>query len=846
MSAADLGQSIKVRVNFTDDRGSQETLTSAATDSVAARLNNPATGLPTIGGTTQVGKTLTADVSAIADEDGLDNATFAYQWVSNEGTTDADIEDATASTYEVSATDVDRTLKVKVSFTDDRGHEETLTSARTEKVAASHDRPYQLHATAEGGAIILSWQDPNTHASHGLYQILRHRPELGEAEPLIYVGYTPRSNEPTFTDSEVEPGVLYVYAVKAVKDFLGFLGPASDSVEIRMPPVESGESPETNSPATGAPTISGTVQVGETLTASTSGIADADGLDNAEFNYQWLTDDADIQGATGSTYILEADDEGKTIRVRVTFTDDAGNGESLTSEETDVIAARPNSPATGAPTITGTAEVGETLTAHTHTSDIADSDGLADAVYAYQWLADDEEIQDATGSAYTLGESDEGKTIKVRVNFTDDGGSQETLISEATGVVAARPNSPATGLPAITGTAQVGETLTASTSGIADADGMNNAVFSYQWVRNDGSTDADIQDATGSTYRPVADDQGKTVKMRVSFTDDAGNTETLTSAATAAVAGAPPEPNSPATGRPTITGTAEVGETLTAHTSEITDSDGMDNATFDYKWLADDEEIQDATSPTYILTDADEGKTVKVRVSFTDDAGNGESLTSAATATVEAKPNSPATGQPTISGTAQVGETLTASTSGIADADGLDNASFDYQWVADDSDIAGATASTYVLTDDDVGKTVRVRVSFTDDAGNEETLTSAATSVVEPALPPLTVTLENTPTSHNGTDAFTFELRFSEELKLSYKTLRDHAFTVTGGTVTKAQRLDKPSNMLWRITVEPDSNAAVTLVLPVTTDCNAQGAICTGDDRKLSSRLELTVTGPGG
>ena len=839
LSAADLGQSIKVRVNFTDDRGSQETLTSAATDSVAARPNNPATGLPTIGGTAQVGKTLTADVSAIADEDGLDNATFAYQWVSNEGTTDADIEDATASTYKVAATDVDRTLKVKVSFTDDRGHEETLTSARTEKVAASHDRPYQLHATAEGGAIILSWQDPNTHASHGLYQILRHRPELGEAEPLIYVGYTPRSNEPTFTDSEVEPGVLYVYAVKAVKDFLGFLGPASDSVEIRMPSVESGESPETNSPATGAPTISGTVQVGETLTASTSGIADADGLDNAEFNYQWLTDDADIQGATGSTYILEADDEGKTIRVRVTFTDDAGNGESLTSEETDVIAARPNSPATGAPTITGTAQVGETLTAHT--SDIADSDGLADAVYAYQWLADDEEIQDATGSAYTLGDNDEGKTVRVRVSFTDDAGNKETLASAATAMVATKPNSPATGLPTISGTAQVGETLTVSTSGIADEDGLDDASFSYQWIAG-GS---DISGATGSTYTLTSTEQGKTIKVRVSFTDDANNQETLTSEATAAVAA---RPNSPATGAPTIGGTAQVGETLTAHTSEIADSDGMDNAVFTYQWIhsdgVDDADIQGATGSTYTLGASDEGKTVKARVSFTDNAGNGESLTSAATAAVAPKPNAPATGLPTISGTAQVGETLTADTSGIADADGLNNASFAYQWLADDSEIAGATSSTYTPTDDDEGKAVKVKVSFTDDAGNEESLISAPTSAVAP--PSLTASLENTPTSHNGTDAFTFELRFSEELKLSYKTLRDHAFTVTGGTVTRAQRLDKPSNVRWRVAVQPGSNGDVTIVLPVTTSCDDQGAVCTQDGRKLSSRLELTVPGPSG
>ena len=97
--------------------------------------------------------------------------------------------------------------------------------------------------------------------------------------------------------------------------------------------------------------------------------------------------------------------------------------------------------------------------------------------------------------------------------------------------------------------------------------------------------------------------------------------------------------------------------------------------------------------------------------------------------------NSAATGAPTISGTAQVGQTLTADTSGIADADGLANATFSYQWLADDTEIAGATGLTYTLTDSEESKTVKVQVSFTDDADNEETLTSAATDVVAGAQP---------------------------------------------------------------------------------------------------------------
>ena len=214
-----------------------------------------------------------------------------------------------------------------------------------------------------------------------------------------------------------------------------------------------------------------------------------------------------------------------------------------------------------------------------------------------------------------------------------------------------------------------------------------------------------------------------------------------------------------------------------------------------------------ATDSTYTLADADEGKAISVTVSFTDDGGNEESLASAATAAVEAKPNTPATGAPTINGTAQVGETLTAATSGIADADGLDNVAFSYQWLADDSNISGATGETYTLADADEGATISVAVSFTDDAGNDETLTSAATAAVEAApLTPLTAVIENAAASHDGESVFTFELRFSEEFGLSYKTLRDHAFTVTGGTVKKAQRLEQGSDIGWRITVRPNSD----------------------------------------
>ena len=94
---------------------------------------------------------------------------------------------------------------------------------------------------------------------------------------------------------------------------------------------------QVNSAARGAPTISGTAQVGQILTADSSGISDADGLTNVSYSYQWLADDTEIDGATSSTYTVQSSDDGKVIKVRVTFTDDAGNDESLTSTGTSAV-----------------------------------------------------------------------------------------------------------------------------------------------------------------------------------------------------------------------------------------------------------------------------------------------------------------------------------------------------------------------------------------------------------------------------------------------------------------------------------------------------------------------------
>ena len=235
-------------------------------------------------------------------------------------------------------------------------------------------------------------------------------------------------------------------------------------------------------------------------------------------------------------------------------------------------------------------------------------------------------------------------------------------------------NSPATGEPSIRGSAQVGETLTVDTMGIADADGLSGATFIYRWIRNDGSTDTSIQDATGSSYDLVEADEGHTIKVNVSFADDADNKETLTSTATAEVAAATP---TDPPGRPlNLTVAANEDGTVTLRWDDP-DDDSITGYQIMRRRPTEGEpsllvHVNDTGSSATEYTDSD--VTPDVRHVYRVKAINAAGLSSwsnfvRVTPTQNAEPvqNTPATGIPTIGGTVQVGETLTADTSGIAD-----------------------------------------------------------------------------------------------------------------------------------------------------------------------------------
>ena len=625
-----------------------------------------------------------------------------------------------------------------------------------------------------------------------------------------------------------------------------------------------------NTPAGGEPRIYGTPETGQTLSADTTGITDDDGFEGVVFNYQWLADDAEVNGATGSTYTMTSDNMGKAITVRVDFTDDAGHDESVTSPPAVVTSAdlelRSATVDGGVLTLTYN-EVLDNLVSVPQTAFAVNVNGAPRSVGGVGF-------GESNVLLFLSSAVEAGDTVTVDYTAPDDTGFIQDILGRKADSFTGQAVTNNTDLAPLTASAHDvpsshnGQDALIFELRLSDAPKPN---FSYTTVRDHSFTVTGGSVTYVRRLKPgknlrweihVTPGSGADVAIDLNATTDCpaegaictGDGRMLSGGPLLVVPGpnTPPPPNTPATGTPTISGTAQVGETLTADTTDISDHDGLANATFAYQWLADDAEIDSATASTYTLVAADEGNAIKVRVSFTDDTGNDEELTSAGTAAVAAAPplpNTPAIGLPTISGTSQVGETLTADTTDISDHDGLANATFAYQWLADDAEINGATASSYTLVADEEGKAIKVSVSFTDDAGSDEEITSAATGAVAVAVvnPPLTASAQNVPLSHDGSGTFIFELRFSDELApdFSYVTMRDHALTVTGGSVTYVRRLEPPSNIGWEIHVTPDSDGSLTIVLPVTTDCNATGAIFTGDGRKLSNRNGFTVAGPG-
>jgi hypothetical protein len=299
------------------------------------------------------------------------------------------------------------------------------------------------------------------------------------------------------------------------------------------------------------PTISGTPREGQTLQTSNGTWTNSP----TAYVYTWSRCDTygnsclPIAGAESQTYVLATADVGHTLRVTVVAHNGIGNSEPATSVPTAVVL--PAAPAnTGAPTISGSESVGSTLTTTNGTWS-----GTVTG-YAYAWERCDATgahctaIDGATGQTYKLGTTDTGHRLRVTVTASNTGGSTSAT-SSLTGVVSAASLPKDTVLPVISGSMQIGATLTATKgtwSGTVTG-------YAYAWERCDskGENCATINAATSATYKLTTGDAGSTLRVVVTASNDAGSTA-ATSAPTAVVSGAP------TTGCPAGTGAIQVAQ----------------------------------------------------------------------------------------------------------------------------------------------------------------------------------------------------------------------------------------------------------------------------------------------
>ena len=744
------------------------------------------------------GQTLHASTTGIEDVDGLPD-TFSWQWVRIDGRNRTDIPQATSGSYTLTSEDEGRWIEVKVSFTDEAGNAEERTSFWIGSVYAptSSDRTVTISPNTR---YTFTARDFGFDEGSSVFDLMRivTLPTAGTLEfdgrTLHARSFDYRRNIGRFF---IDHGLL-VFVSGAIRNenphssfAFRLRGHRNDAprTDVRTMSIRVGGA---NDAPTGRPTIAGTAEVGFTLTASTSGIADANGLPDT-FSYRWIrvdgTTEAYITGAISRTYILTPDDEGKTIKVAVSFTDGDGTLESLTSEATGRVVAT-NRPTAANGRVTASEDTDYTFAAEDFGfSGVNASDTLASVKIVTLPSKGALELDDTVvtaGASVTKAELDADKLVftpaangngapYASFTFKVNDGTNESESAYRMAIDVTPASDAATGRPTITGKTQVGHTLIAQIDGVADVDGLPPG-FAWQWIRVAGELEANILGATSRAYTLTASDAGKTVKVEVSFTDLGGGAESATSVATATVAAATTACNAPdfGTRTPIWTGTVTVGNFGAIYFGYIeTFFGGLDNTQFrvgsdKYRVVGLNVHGRGSSDPTGRLEITFEPKVsyalqinslalhvcdMSFRLAdgvvtssgnhYWDSSGLNWSVGTERTVYLSVPANIPAVGHPTISGSAEVGETLSASTSSIADrsnySDYFDLGTVAYRWLRVNGEIEtvipGATSDTYAVKAEDAGKKLKVRVSFYDELGYLEERSSAAKAVPNRLVP---------------------------------------------------------------------------------------------------------------
>ncbi|MEL0649094.1 poly(beta-D-mannuronate) lyase [Pseudoalteromonas agarivorans] len=355
----------------------------------------------------------------------------------------------------------------------------------------------------------------------------------------------------------------------------------------------------------------------------------------------------------------------------------------------------------GSIALTGTPTSGQTLSA-----EVSDPDGISGDV-TYYWYADGEAIVGANSASFTLTDEQIGLPITVQGLYTDDGGINESHITDPTANVAAIAFMASV---TISGDATVGSQLTAN---VVDENGFDSDTVVYQWFADSIA----IEDEVLSTLILTEAQFGSVISVSASFEDDRGFVESATSAATQIVE------RTNSQGEVTISGTPTIGNTLTA---QINDADGA-TGSIAYQWFAEGEVISDATQITYVVDEILLGKRLTVQVTYTDDNGFSEDNVSDETIPVSAFAVDEA-GSIAITGVTPYLVTNELSAQ-ITDNNGVDESNVTYTWFADGVELPDTNSKTFTPANN-AGAIISVSATYTDNDGFASTVTQSLDTVI--------------------------------------------------------------------------------------------------------------------
>ena len=450
--------------------------------------------------------------------------------------------------------------------------------------------------------------------------------------------------------------------------------------------------------------IIGTAQVGQTLTAGT--VTDPDGgVTGTTWQWQSADDDSDIGGATESTYILAVADFGKPIQVVATYNDGHGDDKQVTSAPTDTVVA---ADAPDAPSIALAVDTGvDPSDGITSNGQVNVTGVVTDATWKYTINGTVTEVADSSVTFFTL---DEGEYAATEVQVV------QTLLGT---------DSAAANLGAVT----VDNTMPAIALNGGDTTLTLGDTYTEQASVSDNLDASITLDISGETVDTQA---AGTYTLTYDATDAAGN-EAMQVERTVTVN---PVPNT----APSIQGRAAVdyAENGAGSVATYTATDVESNAIAwtltgtDARLLSIDANgvLAFRSAPDY-----ETKSTYSVSVHATETDGDPNNLASELPVTVTVTNVDEDGAIDVIIGTAQVGQTLTAGT--VTDPDGgVTGTTYKWQSADDDSDIGGATESTYTLAVADFGKPIQVIATYTDGEGNGKSVTSAPTEAVVAADAP--------------------------------------------------------------------------------------------------------------